>query len=193
MYKGYVSEYYFFKIYFPLWLLFMIIVANGVSSSIKNNYSTFISLSFAIPILFILSFFGPSRYEIKNDARKFFDIYVYNENKLVDKRIYWPKLLNLYQYAIDNLENKTETVIPFFIGADNCEHWYWFESLSGEDSSKYYTWNIGPDAFLKKIEAHEFDYVIILKGDLLYLENIDYFSNFEVVFENQDGKILNVE
>lgn len=192
MYRGFVSEYYFFKIYFPLWLLFMIIVCRGASLAINNNYSTFLSLSSIIPVICIFSIFGSTRYDMKSDAIQLFNIYDYNRDKLTNKRIYWPDLLALYQYAIDNLEPKTDNVIPFFIGPDNCEHQYWFEALSGEDTSAYYTWFIGKDTFINKLEAKEFDYIIILNGDLLYQANETYFDQFEIVMENKDGKILKV-
>lgn len=192
MYKGFVSEYYFFKVYFPLWLLFMLIVGNGIKSSLDKDITLFISLGCLIPISIGLSFLGPERYEIKNDVNKLTDIYVFNKDKLTNRRVYWPDLLKLYKFAIDTLDNGEHKSIPFFVGADNCEHWYWYEALSGEDSSEYYTWDIGKDAFIKKLEANEFDYIIVLNGDLLYLDNLEYFSKFEVVYHNKDGQILKV-
>lgn len=201
MYQGYVSEYYYYKAYYPLWLMYFILVAKGLSALCHLPKSVMISMASIFLVIVGMNRLNLERRMLVNHptftsekSRNFMDIYIYNAENLITHEFYDQRLIDLYRYAMDECMTKSEKPIPVFVSLSNYEDWYWFESFSGMDSSMFYTWDIGENGIKSKIFYNQdADYVIVKYDDPMYQRNIGFFKPYQCIYENEVGCIYQIQ
>lgn len=200
MYLGYVSEYYYFKTYYPFWLMYFILVVKGMVGVCKLPKSVLLSMASIFLVIVGINRLNLERRLLINHptfttekSRNFMDIYIYNAESLITHEFYDQRLIDLYRYAMDECMEQSDKPIPVYVSLSNYEDWYWFESFSGMDSSMFYTWNIGEAGIQSKIRRGDADYVIVKYDDPMYQSNPGFIQSYRCVYQNEVGGIYQIE
>lgn len=200
MYQGYVSEYYYYKAYYPFWLLYFILVAKGMCLICYLPKSVLISMASIFFVIVGINRLNLERRMLVNHpsftsekSRNFMDVYIYNAESLITHEFYDQRLIDLYRYAMDECMEKSDKPIPMFVSLSNYEDWYWFESFSGTDSSMFYTWDIGENGIKSKILHHDADFVIVKYDDPMYQSNLRFFKRYQCIYKNEVGCIYQIQ
>ncbi len=200
MYQGYVSEYYYYKAYYPFWLMYFILVVKGLCALCLLPKSVLASMASIFIVIVGINRLNLERRMLVNHptftsekSRNFMDIYIYNAENLITHEFYDQRLIDLYQYAMDECMTKSDKPIPVFVSLSNYEDWYWFESFSGMDSSMFYTWDIGENGIKSKILHYDADYVIVKYDDPMYQNNRSFFKPYQCIYKNEVGCIYQIQ
>lgn len=86
-------------------------------------------------------------------------------------------------------ENLSEDV-PLMADQSSYMDYVLYENILGKSQDEFYTWNNGAVENIKNLTEHGVSYVTLLKSDNYYQSTAAYFDRFEVVFENETGKII---
>ncbi|EOT28306.1 hypothetical protein C805_00448 [Eubacterium sp. 14-2] len=192
------SAYYYFKFYYPVWMLGFIITAQAVVEIYDEARDLLLSGLFAAVILLGISVTNLEE-RVQNRGigygdrtSELFDIYYHNVTEYRNRKIVFDKdYLEACNYVMENM-GKTENV-PLISLIDNYEYCYWYEALTGEDSSDYYTWDFGMNDIMDKLNHKETKHFVICKTHPVYLLHQDYFDSFHWVFENDKVFIAETE
>lgn len=199
--KFYISSYYYYKMYYPIWVLLWLLVID-VMVILKEQkaifYSYFISL-------LLVSFLSGSNFE-----EKVFSIYpllkmspnasaafrIYADNRIGWDTEFWnygisDDLKELYGYVMNEL-NDEQGDIPLLIEYRDAIICYWYEGLTGRNSAAYYMKDREFSEVKEAIKQNKVSYAIVIKNSELYQENRNYFDSFDVVLENEEGKIIQI-
>lgn len=196
MYQGYVSEYYYFKAYYPFWLMYFVLVFQGIYYACKLPISVIFSMVSALLVIVGINRLNLERRMLVNHptftsekSRTYLDIYLYNAENLISHTFYSEKLIDLYRYAMDECMPNTKKPIPMYLTLPNYQDWYWFESFTGMDSSSFYTWDIGEKQLQKKVKNGDADYIIVKYHEDLYHRSRGFFDKYKLIYGNEEGCI----
>ncbi len=202
--KGYVSSYYYFKIYYPMWAVCFYLAFNAVLELEKTSLTQTVAYLVTPVLLLAISFsgienkiqqnnilFAPAKY-----SSNVFDIYninyqmIFTDNE-AKHRFEWSKRMELYEYAMDNCADG-EKDVPL---VDSWENIYWYEGLTGNSVKGYWA---NMDDAVQQIK--DSNYVIVIadtdyynQENELYLQEKEYLHSLEKVFENEFGFVAKVK
>lgn len=178
---GKVSDYYFYKSYYLLWIIVLVvsfceIILLKRNKKIKNIiiYYTFIIYAIGI-ILFPVIF---------KDSGIIYDIYNYNFENIKQECIIESEYLELVQYYYENLENEKFDVYMIAGKTEGRNRWIYslYQNpiyLISSEKNNFEDWlNYGKEK-----------YFIYYKGDLKY-EPEQNDERYEIIFNNSSGAIL---
>ncbi len=198
-YTGNVSSYYYYKLYYPLWLLFWIVNVEALAWLWENVREMVISFA-AIYLAFALLCFGNVENKLQerspllvnaNRGNPFFALYLLNEEWLRRDWAQFEMPDGMFSLAEYVLERDGER-IPFLTDIDQYPYCYWYEALTGQDSSAYYGWFHPVDEQEEMWESGGIDRVAVWKSSSYYQENRKYFRQFDKAFENKDCVVIDV-
>ncbi len=177
-----VSNYYFFKSYYLLWILTISISFYSIILlKRKIKQSTIIIFSLVIIYLFGMIF---NIVIYKESNIKLYDIYSYNFKHLNEKYTINYKYLELVEYYYNNLEDEKWNI--FIIGTEMEGEKRWMYSLYQNPIYQFVNEKIDIDLWIK--EAKE-EYLIYYKMDYDY-EPVQNDDRYEILFNNSAGAIL---
>ena len=177
-----VSNYYFFKSYYLLWILTISISFYSIILlKRKIKQSTIIIFSLVIIYLFGMIF---NIVIYKESNIKLYDIYSYNFKHLNEKHTINYKYLELVEYYYNNLEDEKWNI--FIIGTEMEGEKRWMYSLYQNPIYQFVNEKIDIDLWIK--EAKE-EYLIYYKMDYDY-EPVQNDDRYEILFNNSAGAIL---
>ena len=98
---------------------------------------------------------------------------------------YPEEYFEICNYVVEELESDKE--IPLLSTIENYSSCYWYEGITGNDSSDYYGWHYSLYDVQEKLENREVEYFVVYKNSPIYVQNAAYFMEFEWVYENELG------
>lgn len=190
-FAGKASSYYYFKFYYPIWMLCFVITAQALVLIYEEARDVLIAGAVVAAGLVLISASNlEERVENKgiglgDRTSELFDIY-YNNVTTYRTRIivYNDDYLDACNYVMDHL-GETENV-PMVSTINNYVYCYWYEALTGEDSTEFYGWNVGIDAMKQKLDDQEVNYFMICKKFPVYTVDKEYFNTFNRIYENDE-------
>lgn len=201
-YKEKISSYYYYKLYFPMWLLCFGIAAQGIIRMMEREkeflYSCFalyggiLALNVTNTEAKIVA--SPAILQLESASARIFPLY--HENLEYVKRDWGvykfnPEILKLYEYVNDNMSGE-EKDIPMIVSGDAYPYCYWYMAFTGEDCHSYYGWTHDIKEIKEYISKGQMNYVVLLRNSAFYTENHQYWDSFEQVYSNSKGFIVKV-
>lgn len=191
-----VSGYYYYKFYYPLWFYAFVLAIQGMEKMLEKHWEVLVSYGLVFVFLFGLHFGGIERkivessanFQTEEHAGVLFDLYDNNRPFVLKSDITFSKdYMDICKYVVDELESEKD--IPLIATQENYEKCYWYEAITGEDSSDYYGWWHKFKNVRKKLDGQKVEFFAVFKDSPVFEENEDYFTQFEVVYENETGVI----
>lgn len=187
-----VSQYYFSKLYYPMWL-FCFMISFQAICSIMEKHSKLVAGYGIIVLLVIVGYFG--KYEsqmlvkdtdieaqLHNNSK--LGLYGYNCGLYRMLYVQYPEeYLEACDYVIEQLQKERD--VPMLAGIENNSHCYWYEAITGQECSEYYGWTQDFVDIQHKLDAKDVNYFVIYKNTYLYLSHRDYFESFNKVYDNE--------
>lgn len=195
-YKGYLSGYYYFKFYYPLWFFAFVLAIQGIRELLEEHWEMLAACGLVVFFLVVMHFGGvekkivnhPAQYQVEEYAGSFFRIYdfvhAYLQNKICPMK---EGHMQICQYVVDHLEHDED--IPLLATIENYDRCFWYEAMTGEDASDYYGWQHDFSELQQKLENQEVEYFAIFKESPIFQDHRKYFKQFEKVYSNKNGVI----
>lgn len=189
--NGSVSSYYYYKLYFPIWLILLALNFYGVVYAAGQARGVIASV---IGVWCLMVAFCLCSVEAKiqnkaplmilaNRAAGYVDIISFNYTYLY-LPVYSPEKLDLYHYAYRELLEKGEKTVP---GVICYEDSYWFVDVTNQRFSGWGYFPMEYEELWKRLENPEVNYILVTYDSPLYLEDQEYYDSLERLYENQVG------
>lgn len=188
---GKVSSYYYYKLYFPIWLMLLLLNYYGFA---YNGRQTRGMVSAVLGIWCVMVMFGVLDVEDRIQqsapmlvsvprAGTYTDLIGFNYGFLSQPE-YAPEKLELYHYAYREVLGSGEEIIP---GIMDYEDQLWFQNVTNQRYEGG-CWSLMDSGELhRQLEASRTRYVLVLYDSSLYADNREYFDSLERVYENNAG------
>lgn len=198
-----VSTYYYYKTYYPLWMLCWVLAAQAVSIMLQEAKDA-LAAHCAMVVLFALLCFCKIEYRIVTSTENitggmhstaFFTLYQQNLGAIFskgeDNKGLPDNVFDLFQYVADNLSE--EQMVPLLTEMFDYGHAYLYEGSSAYDFPDFYEWRHTPDELRQAFYDWDVQYAVMMKGTQFEREHgKDTLSSdeVEIVFENEAGYVL---
>ena len=187
-----VSAYYFYKNYYVMWLLF-VMMAFVALSYLEKQARVMVGLGaitwFIVMASGFLQFddFVAGKNELLHDrveAEAFGDVYMFNRSFLFMDEYSIDKI-ELYRYANEQLLDggATEQVLI----AASWEDQLWFDAITNQRLTKY-----SMNQLVDIINNKSAQYIVVLDDTLEYPEYAYCFENLERIYETPEGYVVKV-
>lgn len=199
-----ISDYYYFKFYYPLWVLMWMVVSLAISKIPikKEEYKYWMAYIVTVIIVLINSFGfipeiinGISHNWLTRESDLGTQVYYMNARQLTkdyEDLKYSTFQFDLCEHAVDINEKTGEDVAFAYwwdIGGQN----NWYVALTGLQSTITLDIAVKRDESNWKERIKEFPYYVMLKESELYKNNKKYFDEQEWVYENEEGFIVHTD
>lgn len=188
---GKASAYYYFKFYYPMWMLCFVITAQALVI-IYDEYRDILIAGVLTGA--VLAGISATNFEEKVQYRGLgygdrtsilFDIYYNNvstyRNRIVPCN---EDYLDACKFVMENI-GKDESV-PMVSIINDYTLCYWYEALTGQDSSDFYGWDYTIPELVEKLNNQEVKYFVMNKKYPFYQSWKEYFDGFKCVYENKE-------
>lgn len=195
--KGKASTYYYYKMYYPIWLVIMLLNYEGFLYT-KNETKILSCSVWGMWILLFAIFANniETRLQNKNPnilsevrSQHYVDIVKFN-NTYLFLPAYDEQRIDLYQWVYNCIDLADETCIP---GAVRYEDNFWFQDITMQDFSDWDFYNMNFKSFNEKIRKINSKYILVFYDSPVYLENSNYFDSFEKKYVNNIGFIAEIK
>lgn len=199
-YIGKISPYYYYKFYYPLWMLLWIAAVQGACHIWEEQKE--ILISGLVVVAFVFGLFG-LRLEEKimqggnatsyitpaNRSNELLSIYWHNLQCWSPVSLYDARILELCDFVLED-EQEREAWLIADIGT--YYYTYMFDSITGQNSSPVYGWYYSIDEIKDTVMQGEEKYILVLYQSEIYQENQEFFESFHKKMENELGCVLEV-
>lgn len=195
--KGKVSTYYFYKIYFLLWLIALVLVYYAVVYA-EKQMKVLITGSFLMWAFLTGMYLGKieERIAIHNNllissykAEEFNDILRYNYVSF-GMPGYAKDKEELYHWVYNELISKGEKIVPM---AGYWEDDLWYQAITNQ---RYYGWGQGDldhTDYFNHLNESVAKYILVLKDSQIYMDEQSYFESLEKVYESESGFVAKLD
>lgn len=200
-YVGQVSAYYYYKLYYPFWILTWVLVALTVDNiSVEKNelkyiyiYTIMTGVVYGSCFLRIPEFLNSTKAGwISEESSMGNHLYSRNMSTLgrnFENSKYSTAQFEICEYVMENFRDKGENV--FFAGWWDCRgQGNWYSAITNMGSLTYSMLKMEGDSWKDLLESENVKYYVVLKTSDLYKENVDYFDKQNWIFENEEGFIV---
>lgn len=197
---GIISAYYYYKFYYPLWIMHWIVLALTVETvKVEENERKYVYSYAAVFLLSILSAFGHVEERINEvgpgwlteEGSLGHTLYYRNMQTLKSdfaEQKYSTAQFEICQYVMDNLRPTGEVV--GFAGWEDCRGpANWYAAITGMQNHLTHQL-IGAEDWKEVLDNGKYKYYVVLKSSALYKDNTDYFDEKTWIFENEEGFIV---
>ena len=200
-FAGQMSAYYYYKLYYPLWILTWVLVALAVDTiSVEKNELKYIYIYAIMTGVVYISCFGRIP-ELLNSTKagwisdeSSLGNHLYSRNaatlgKNFEDSKYSTAQFEICEYVMENFRDKGENVL--FVGWWDCRgQSNWYTAITDMGSLTYRMLQTEGDSWKKILDLKHVKYYVVLKTSDLYKENMDYFDEQNWIFENEEGFIV---
>jgi hypothetical protein len=199
--KGSVSTYYFFKTHYVLWAVCFYLAVCGFASLYETAKAA--AISWGIVAILVVgmalgngdAFLQERVYLLdfpdSTNSKKIAQIYTLNEFYLNTISVKFTKddiALNTKSY--EHTRNSDNSVLPAY----DWLYTYWFEAITVQNFSKYYTWAVSDfQLYIDQVINDGYEYVAVRFDDEFYKNHADYFDYLERIYENNVGFIAKIQ
>lgn len=196
-YNRWMSNYYYYKIYYNLWLCGWLLIATAlvIMAERKKMAGFFAYAGMVVLMCYLtLSDYDGKLAEVHEDyngeyaTTQFCSIYRYNRNLMLsdyeEDRIS-ELTLDVFHYAIDTMAGTDVEMVTSDI---RVQRWYQGSAWSHEKGEKYNELELAE--LLEFLDQTGVQAIIVERDDEKYLENQGYFDHCIQVYGNEDAAIL---
>lgn len=169
--------------------------------AIYNFYKVFMIVDAILFVFWFVMHYGgveekvvahSARFQEEIRSSEFFHIYDYNLAYMqVNNTNFKEDYMEMCKYIVDELETSKD--VPLIATMENYATCYWYEAITGEDSSDYYGWWYSFDDVSKKLEKQKVEYFAMCKDSPVWENHEDYFKEYPVVFENENSVVYSAK
>ncbi len=190
--NGSASSYYYYKLYFPIWLIVLLLNFYAVvhaGRQTKCLLASIFGVWFAIVVFWYNSIESKMQSHNANlvpviRAYTYVDLISFNYTYL-----FWPvyehERIDLYAYAYRNLLDKGEESVPGVIRYDDS---FWFQDMTNQRFDWDFYW-MDNEGLMKELEEEDANYVLVFRDSSWYVNDPEYFESLEKIYENGIGFI----
>lgn len=200
---GFISRYYYYKLYYPLWLFAWVDMVDAIDDLVKKKDELLVGYAIMVIVWGAISLTNIEdkiiekvpKIQMEEAETNLFYIYQYNypyaKSGFVRKD---DEKLELYQYTLENFPTYYESgkVVPLLGSKETRVETLWYDAITGQYSQNYYVWILGIEALEERLQAKT-DNFIVLKESELYKEEWERFEKYEKIFENEKGIIFSTK
>lgn len=196
-----VSTYYYYKTYYPLWMLCWVLTARAVALMLQEAKEMLVAYCMMIAMFAVLCF-GKIEYRIVTSTEKitgamhspaFFTLFQYDWSFITRGHEGLDEsFMDLYQYVADNLSE--EKMVPLMTETNDYGATYFYEGVSGYDFPDFYEWRHTDEELEQAYYDWDVHYAVMLKGSQFEQEHGEEtleHKGVSILFENEAGYILN--
>lgn len=189
--NGSVSSYYYYKLYFPIWLVLLALNFYGVvyaAGQTRGVIASVIGVWCAMVVFCLFSVEAKIQNKAPlmvqtNRAVGYVDIISFNYTYL-HLPGYSPLKLDLYHYAYQELLAQGEETVPAVI--DHLDT-FWFIDVTDQRFRGWDYSSMMNEELYQRLEETGCNYIVVLKDNMLYVNDQEYFDSLERVYENEAG------
>lgn len=195
-----VSTYYYYKTYYPLWMLCWTLFAQAVSIMLQEAKDT-LKAYCAMMLVFAALCFGKIEYRIVTSTENitggmhstaFFTLYQQNIGAiLAESEGLSDEVFDVFQYVQDHLSE--EKMVPLLTEMMDYGHAYLYEGSSAYDFPDFYQWRHTPEEYRQAFYDWDVNYAVMMKGTQFEREHGEdtlASEDVTVLFENKEGYVL---
>lgn len=190
-----MSNYYYYKIYYNLWLMGFLSVVMLIDVLIEERhvismvaYGTMIVAIMAISVFDIESYFWNKNpyYNGSYAMNQFMPLYNYNVQSIKTDYAQYeisPNRLEAFSYVLDNYVGEQ---IPILL--NNSDVGLWYQGITMQQRTCVYTKDL-PQTIIE-LNTTDVDKIMVLKTDSYYEKYKMYFDACDIVYENEEALLL---
>lgn len=194
---GYMSQYYYYKIYYNVWLSCWLLAVVALELMAKEKKLTwyFSYMGMVVLIAWItLSDYDTKVAEVHEDYRSWnattqmFSIYNYNANHLrIDYEQFQisEQQLDVWNYAINEMN-----AVDVRIVSENANTKAWYDAIDCIHGQGFYLEKYELTELLAQLDAEGVQAIVVNRTEEKYKIYSDYFERCRVVYSNGDAAIL---
>lgn len=191
---GRASSYYYYKLYFPLWMVIILLNVYAVAWAVKET-RLLLTAVVGVWCVMALVFVGniENKIQAKNPnlilearAQHFVDVIGFNFAWFRMPE-YPAERLELYSWVYQNLLEEEKGRVPAVLPYEDS---YWFENVTNQQFLGWDYYRMDIAELEQKINESGADYVLVLRDAPLYYNNSDRFDSLERVYENPSGFVV---
>lgn len=199
-YKGMhaeVSSYYYYKNYFLMWLLILVLAFYGIVEIGKESRGIIVSIALTFCILLGVSLKGYEE-DVQNrfvlfdpiaKAGSFMDIYNYNGATMFNPGYNTDKM-GAYRWVYENLMSQGGEVAI----ASNWDDALWYQAITDQRFSEDWDFSGNDlDSYYDKLQSCGAEYVLVLNDSTLYMSDPEYYESMEKVYEANIGFVARIK
>lgn len=197
-----ISAYYYYKLYYPLWIMHWIVIALSMESiKIEKNERKYIYSYAVVLVISLISSFGNVEERLNDLGPSWLteestmgnNLYSRNMKTLqsdFEAEKYSTAQLEICQYVMENLRATGENVA--FAGWDDCRGpSNWYSAITGmKNNLTHRIIEAEGDSWKELLDSEKIKHYVVLKESELYKDNTDYFDNKTWIFENEEGFVV---
>lgn len=194
--KGKASTYYYYKLYYPIWLVVIVLNYYGILWVSKETkiLSSFI-WGIWIVLFVVFSNNIETRIQTKNpnilsevQSIHYMDIINFNKTYFY-LPTYDEKRLDLYDWSYKNVISQGKLEV---VGAIRYEDNFWFQNITGQDFGDWDFYTMNYKKFESKLKESSAKYMLVFYDSPVYIEGQDYFNSLTKVYNNDIGFIAEI-
>lgn len=206
-YKGYISRYYYYKMYYILWAVIWIEAVIAIDRILEEQRDFLISYLSVICVLFVFQMTDIEdkvidrvpNIQLEEARSNLFPIYQYNYFYIGTVLSPWDDeaRMELYQYVWDNYPTCDESgkMVPLVVSKDRQGDCAWYSAITSHYSQDFYVGRYTEEIVLNNFQLLDqyTDHFLVLKESDVYREYESMFNQYEIVFENPVGIIYDTK
>lgn len=198
-----VSTYYYYKTYYPLWMLCWVLTAQAVSVMLQQAKETLAAYCTMVA-LFVVLCYGKIEYRIVTSTENitgamhstaYFTLYQHDWSFITrGHQGLNDSVFDLFQYVADHLSE--EKMVPLMTEENDYGQTYLYEGATGYDFPDFYEWRHTTEELRQAYYDWEVKYAVMMKGTQFEKEHgKDTLAKdgVEIIFENEAGYVLSLE
>lgn len=188
------SEYYFYKNYYILWMLLILLSIKGMLKIIESNNARYIVYIYTILylVMFSISLYTVKTYA-KQDANdslsKTMEIFTFNNTMINAKNAEFvtKEELELYKVMEEIIEDNWKDYDNEILFITNLTQESWIQSLTGYKIILYNN----KEYAIQNLKQNNYKYIIISKNRTTYQDMKKYMdtNNLELIYDTNNGEI----
>lgn len=195
-----VSTYYYYKSYYPLWMMAWMLTFMAFAVMWKEQRETLIAYVGLIVIFIGLCFtsvedrivLSTEKITGAKHSNEFFNLILFNRNYIhMQHKGLNPQIIALYQKVNDELSD--EKMVPLMTEENDYGPTYIYEGLSGYDFPDFYEWRHTKEELKQAYYDWDVHYAVMLKGTQFEKEHgkkVLKKDSVSIYYENGAGYIL---
>lgn len=199
----FVSTYYYYKSYYPLWMLCWLLTFYAVTVMLKQAKETLIAYLMLVS-MFVFLCFSTFEYRVVTSRENitgglhstaFFTLFQNNWSFITREHGEQdPEKMDLYEYIIENYAD--EEMIPLMTENLDYGETYFYEGVVGYDFPDFYEWRHEEDELAQAYVDWNVHYAVMLKGSDFDVQHGDELldrEDIQIVYETDAGYLLYLE
>ena len=178
-YQQKIGYYYFSKYFYVLWFVLYVEAFKGTVHLLKEHGRVIAGYY----VLVVLALFVFETQNSQKGENRMIDVYQFNLALYQGSYVQCaPEFLDSCRYIMKELPEGAQ--VPILVEQDLYNTCYWYEGITGKNSSGYYTWFRDVNEIRQDLSNGAVPYFAVLYGSVFCQENADFINQFPCAAQN---------